>query len=231
MTKVNNLLAVAAVAVALTMSACGGDTKQSAKGYKEPFGFLENTRRAGSARGTEEMSYSLVEKSRLYKKEETAKQAETLNQMMAGANKKTATLFSKAFYEGGWVALSFEGVSIDNGAKIAPEFISLNVNIKEFPDAACPFEKYYVILDKNGNVARLQAVRTSYSWSLEPVRVQGLIRTHYLNSIQGDWPGDVSVPDKVLKSRTKFWEDGGTLETDFYSRKFSSTYADPALGY
>jgi len=232
------ILFFACVAMVIGLSACGGKgnsgSKDSGNGYKEPFGFLEAKERGGSALNAEDVSLSSPEYNKMFKKEETAKQTEILDQMMAGSNKKVAIICSKTFYSNGWVSLRFGELSVDNGAKLnilgsgAIAFLPLFFNLKEFPEAGYPFEEYYIILDKNGNVARIQPKRDSYSWLLERGQVKSRIRTHVLNSGQS-WSGWVEVPKDVEEYRRKFWEEGGTTETDYYA---PDTFKyDQRLGY
>lgn len=209
MTKVNNLLAVAAVAAALTMSACGGS--DDGISYKEPFGFLEAT---GSSYPPEASLEGGVIPGvyKYHKRKETAEQTKILDKMMAGSDKKVAIVSLKSFYDDDWGDVTFKGYSTTNGANLKRdglylgELLSIYLEPKEFPEVLVPFEKYYIIVDKNGNVARIQRVLGSYSWLLE----HPITRAHIYASASysgSSWKDSQKPPQSVLDSRREFWEE------------------------
>jgi hypothetical protein len=239
MKKIMLFFAVSAMVI-VGLSACGGNgnSKDSGSGYKESFGFLEATERYSSPRSSISSS-PVLENDKCFKKEETDKQKKILDQMMTGNNKRIALITGKTFHSGGWVSLDLEKVSIDNGFKISdPDLLFLYLNPKDFPEVSDPFEQYYIILDKKGNVARLQHVPGSYSWGLEHPETRAAIKAQVLNS-GGEWSRakdniglswDIDgFPKRIWESRQKFWEEGGTTDKDFSSQKFHE--GDSRLGY
>jgi formylglycine-generating enzyme required for sulfatase activity len=194
---------------------------QNGMGYTEPFGFLEATK-SNPFLGVEVVSFSTSEEDRFFKRSETVEQKKILDKMMEETNKKAATIYSKTLYRDGWVNLFFAGISIDNDAKLNVSehgSLSITVSINELPEAAYPFEKYYIILDKNGNIARMQRVPGSYSWDLEHRETQQAIRNRYYDISRHNKSGEKEF-DGIMERRRQFWENGGTAETDSYPNPF-----------
>jgi hypothetical protein len=236
MKKIMLFFAVSAMVI-VGLSACGGSGNSKDSGYKEPFGFLEAKKVYSTVNANKE-SLSVLKEDKSFKKDESVKQTEILDKMMARSSKNIASISSKSFYADGWVCILFKENSIDNGASLNSERLYIYLNPKDFPEVSDPFEQYYIILDKKGNIARLQHVPGSYSWSLEHPETRAAIKAQILNSggewsrakdnIALSWDMD-GVPKRVLESRRKFFEEGGTTDKDFSSQKFHE--GDSRLGY
>ena len=219
-------------AIVIGLSACGGGngngSKNSGTGYKEPFGFFE-TYVAKYEANAKKVDFPAHESERRFKKEETEKQKEVLDRMVAEGDKKIACIQSKYFYADGWVGLNF--LNTPGGNKIGGENgQDVALNPKEFPEVLAPFGKYYIILDKNGDIARLEHVPGSYSWDLEHPQTRSAIFADLANAHQLtiDELSESRVPDRVKESRRQKWENGMKSGGDPYA---NLRELDPRLGW
>jgi hypothetical protein len=217
MKQIISKLAAAAAIILLAAGCGGGGAKDSGSGYKEPFGFLEATISGSSKHQTKfsgnwnrDIAAENVKNSVYSKKEETPAQKEILDKMMAGSNRKIAKIFILTSYTryDDLVEVVFANCSIDNGMKISgseSKMLSLILKIEDFPEIAYPFEKYYIILDKNGNVARLQHVPGSYSYYMEDSDTRNALQERYgfIEAVHFDQ----ARVKKVVEERRKYWEE------------------------
>ena len=215
------ILFFACAALLIGLSACGDDGKS----YKGPFGFLESSGDLSKCHMKESELIGGITESSYFKREETPAQKEALDKMMAGADKKIAFVSRKSFTKThNRIHFTIMGPSTGNGAKLKTkkmpdvgEYFSFEVSLDEFPEIGYPFDKYWIIIDKRGHIARIQHVPGSYSWALE--RRKDKAALHYGALVSGgEWArasdrvedGSIDgVPKSVLERRRKFWENGG----------------------
>jgi hypothetical protein len=202
------------------LSACGG----SSTSYKEPFAFLESEEDLTPCYTKEDFFAGVITEDSYFKKEETPSQKETLDRMMAGSDKKIAVIDAKYFAKKGY-RIEFNIINPSTSANLKKkklssgnEYVSFEVSLKEFPEIGYPFDKYWIIVDKKGNIARIQHVPGSYSWTLERQKDHAALQYGVLTS-GGEWsraadrveiPGSIDgVPKSVLDRRRDYWENLG----------------------